>query len=190
MDLHAKADVVSAWCLIMGVKISHAKFRTFGMDWGTKKKVEGKLIIHTEGWTEVLVDVRSDGVLTHLGMIWNTDMNNKELWNGIVEKVQDMGWRISRTCARTWRRLWPWPVAEVWVAAGGGRPRRAASSGFVEHGQAIALAVDGVQQFVVEGLVDGDAERRADQALENAAARSALATSRSASASSSGVPKT
>ncbi len=100
MDLQAKADVVSAWCLIMGVKISHAKFRTFGMDWGTKKKVEGKLIIHTEGWTEVLVDVRSDGVLTHLGMIWNTDMNNKELWNGIVEKVQDMGWRIARTWVR------------------------------------------------------------------------------------------
>ncbi len=84
----------------MGVKNSHAKFKTFGMDWGTKKKVEGKLIIHTEGWTEVLVDVRSDGVLTHLGMIWNTDMNNKELWNEIVEKVQDLGWRIARTSVR------------------------------------------------------------------------------------------
>ena len=105
MELQAKADVVSAWCIIMGVKISHAKFRTFGMDWGTKKKVEGKLIIHTEGWTEVLVDVKSDGVLTHLGMVWNTDMKNKELWNGIAAKIEDLGWRIARTWVRAGDKL-------------------------------------------------------------------------------------
>ena len=75
----------------MGVKISHAKFMTFGMQWGTKKKVTGKLIIHTEGWTEVLVDVRSDGVLTHLGVVWNTDYNNKELWKTIVDRIEDLG---------------------------------------------------------------------------------------------------
>ena len=62
LDLQAKADIVSGWCLIMGVKISHAKFRTFGLDWGVKRKTTGNLIVHKEGWTEVLVDVRSDGV--------------------------------------------------------------------------------------------------------------------------------
>jgi hypothetical protein len=105
MELQAKADVVSAWCIIMGVKVSHAKFRTFGMDWGTKKKIEGKLIIHTEGWTEVLVDIKSDGVLTHLGMVWNTDMKNRELWNGIAAKIEDLGWRIARTWVRAGDKL-------------------------------------------------------------------------------------
>ena len=100
MDLQEKADIVSGWCLIMGVKISHAKFRTFGMQWGTKRKVTGKLIIHTEGWTEVLVDVRSDGVLTHLSVVWNTDYNNKELWKTIVDRIEDLGWRIARTWVR------------------------------------------------------------------------------------------
>ncbi len=46
------------------------------------------------------MDVRGEGILTHLGMIWNTDMNNKELWRRIVEKVQDLGWRIARTWVR------------------------------------------------------------------------------------------
>ena len=89
----------------MGVKVSHAKFRTFGMDWGTKKKIEGKLIIHVEGWTEVLVDIKSDGILTHLGMVWNTDMKNKELWNGIAAKIEDLGWRIARTWVRAGDKL-------------------------------------------------------------------------------------
>ena len=100
MDLQAKADIVSGWCLIMGVKVSHAKFRTFGMDWGTKKKINGKLVIHVEGWTEVLVEVKSDGVLTHLGMVWNTDLKNKDLWSQISGKIEDLGWRIARTWVR------------------------------------------------------------------------------------------
>ncbi len=58
MDLQAKVDIVSGWFLIMGVKVSHAKFRIFGMDWGTKRKINGKLVIQVEGWTEVLVDVK------------------------------------------------------------------------------------------------------------------------------------
>ena len=33
----------------MGVKVSHAKFRTFGMDWGTKRKINGKLVIDLGG---------------------------------------------------------------------------------------------------------------------------------------------
>ncbi len=90
MDLQAKADIVSGWCLIMGVKISHAKFRTFGMDWGTSRKLNGKLIIHTEGWTEILVDIRSEGVLTHLGMVWSTYLKNKELWTKMVNRVEDL----------------------------------------------------------------------------------------------------
>ncbi len=49
MDLQAKADIVSGWCIIMGVKVSHAKFRTFGMDWGTTRKMTDKLVIHTQG---------------------------------------------------------------------------------------------------------------------------------------------
>ena len=100
LDLQAKADIVSGWCLIMGVKISHAKFRTFGLDWGVKRKTSGNLIVHKEGWTEVLVDVRSDGVLTHLGMVWNTDLKNKELWGTITERLEDLGWRIARTWVR------------------------------------------------------------------------------------------
>ena len=44
-----------------------------------------------------MVDVKSDGVLTHLGMVWNTDMKNKDLWNQVALKIEDLGWRIART---------------------------------------------------------------------------------------------
>ena len=104
-DLQLKADVVSGWAIIMGVKISHAKFRTFGMDWGTKRKATGKLIIHIEGWAEVLVDVRSDGILTHLGIVWNTDYKNKELWTSIQTKIENLGWQIARTWVRAGDKL-------------------------------------------------------------------------------------
>ena len=70
------------------------------MDWGTTKKITGKLMIHAQGWTEVLVDIKNDGVLTHLGMVWNTDLKNKELWGQIVNRVEDLGWRIARTWVR------------------------------------------------------------------------------------------
>ncbi len=33
-------------------------------------------------------------------MVWNTDLKNKELWAQIVNRVEDLGWRIARTWVR------------------------------------------------------------------------------------------
>ena len=44
--------------------------------------------------------VRSDGILTHLGVVLNTDYNNKELWRTIVDRIEDLGRRIARTWVR------------------------------------------------------------------------------------------
>ncbi len=65
----------------------------------------GKLIIHIEGWTEVLVNVRNDGVLTHLGMVWSTDMQNKDMWHQVASKAEEMGWKIARSWVRAGDKL-------------------------------------------------------------------------------------
>ena len=37
-SLKKKADIISAWCILSGIEISHTKLRTFGIHWGISKK--------------------------------------------------------------------------------------------------------------------------------------------------------
>ncbi len=36
-ELQNKADVVSGWCQLTSIKISHGKMRTYGVHWGAHR---------------------------------------------------------------------------------------------------------------------------------------------------------
>jgi hypothetical protein len=94
--LQKKADVMSAWSLLSNVRLNVNKLRTFGILWGVDKQATSTLKIHGEGWTEVLVDINHDGIMTHLGVIWNMDSNCNKQFEVIKETLDCLGARIIR----------------------------------------------------------------------------------------------
>jgi hypothetical protein len=76
--LQEKADVMAAWCLVSGVEIAVKKLRTFGKEWGVKKEGEKTVEILQRDGKKKSVEVKDDGIITHLGVIWNIDMQGKK----------------------------------------------------------------------------------------------------------------
>ena len=84
VGLQKKADIMSAWCGVSGVEIAAKKFRTFWKEWGVKKGGgDRKIVIVMKGKVRKEVDVKDDGLMTHLGIIRNMDMKTSGLFSGI-----------------------------------------------------------------------------------------------------------
>ena len=68
-ELQRKADIVSAFCAIMGLHLSTSKLRRFVMvNSGLQEDAEAAAtIVHNYGWTEVTVEAQENGVLEYLG---------------------------------------------------------------------------------------------------------------------------
>ncbi len=47
--LQAKAHLISAWCILTGIEISHTKLRNFGVHWGVHK-IDPPLLVHSKRW--------------------------------------------------------------------------------------------------------------------------------------------
>jgi hypothetical protein len=105
--LQAKADVMSAWCLLSNVNMNVGKLRTFGILWGVDKGSCQKLAINGdgEGWSKVLVDINHDGIMTHLGVVWNMDANNDKQFEMLKETLETLGARILRHRGRVGDKL-------------------------------------------------------------------------------------
>ncbi len=89
--LQQKADVMSAWSLLSNVKMNISKLRTFGIMWGADKQRMDKMTIHGEGWTKILVDINGDGIMTHLGVTWNMDVNGEKQLETLKETLAMLG---------------------------------------------------------------------------------------------------
>ena len=77
---------------------SHKKLRTFGKEWGVKKD-EGKtkyIEILMKGNTKKKIEVKEDGIMTHLGVIWNMDMHGRTQWEEIKKTIERIGEEITR----------------------------------------------------------------------------------------------
>ena len=103
--LQDKADVMSCWSLLSNVKMNTTKLRTFGILWGANREMNGSLIIHGEGWSSVLVEINHDGFLTHLGVIWNMDLEGDKQFESILETLEELGSRILRHVGRVGDKL-------------------------------------------------------------------------------------
>jgi ribonucleotide reductase beta subunit family protein with ferritin-like domain len=59
-ELERKADVVSGWCQLTSIKISHGKMRTYGVHWGAHRGENPPLKVHSLGWIPEEVDTTKD----------------------------------------------------------------------------------------------------------------------------------
>ncbi len=103
--LQAKADVMSAWCLLSNVKMNTSKFRTFGILGEAGRDSTEQLIIHGEQWEEIVVSINHDGLMTHLGVMWNMGINNEKQLESLKEKLEIIGSRILRHKGRVGDKL-------------------------------------------------------------------------------------
>ena len=96
---------MSAWSLLSNVKMNVTKLRTFGILRGANKGKTDKLRIHGEDWKELLVDINHEGIMTHLGVIWNMDLNNDKQYETLKETLETIGARILRHKGRIGDKL-------------------------------------------------------------------------------------
>ena len=95
--LQDKADIVSAWCLYTGLKISHGKLRTFGIKWGADQTASPPLIIRGPDWSPTEVPICKDGVMTHLGVIWNMKKENTNQFTSTKKKCLTLALELLAT---------------------------------------------------------------------------------------------
>eukprot|EP01034_Spumella_vulgaris_P028247 gene28247-35072_t len=67
--MQEKANVVSAFCLIFGLRISPSKLRRYFQDWSCNVEPTElcPMTVYTTGWTPSTVDIEVDGVTGYLG---------------------------------------------------------------------------------------------------------------------------
>ena len=103
--LQAKADIMSAWCLLSNVQMNTTKFRTFCLLGEAGKDSSDQLIKHGENWKEIVISVNHDGLMTHLGVIWNMRSNKDKQLESLKEKLEVTGSRILRHKGRVGDKL-------------------------------------------------------------------------------------
>ena len=88
-ELQRKADIVSAFCAIMGLQLSTNKLRRFVMvNSGMQDDTDTAItIVHNYGWSEVTIEAQDDGVLEYLGGKRDTSGYCKAALKGLQELV-------------------------------------------------------------------------------------------------------
>ena len=76
--LQAKADIVSAFCLIFGLEVAvQKKLRCFHLKWcADDPLVPDHIVIHLAGWRPHSVPLQNDGLMKHLGVRWDMSLHN------------------------------------------------------------------------------------------------------------------
>ena len=85
-DIQDKADIVSAFCIIMGLEISVSKLRRFV--WAvTGKSAQpcAEMIIRGLNWVPTTIPVEQDGCLTYLGGLYDVKKRDKTALAEITE---------------------------------------------------------------------------------------------------------
>ena len=87
---------MSAWSLLSNVQMNTTKFRTFGLLGEAGKESPDKLLIHGEEWKEIVLSINHDGLMTHLGVLWNMRSNRDKQLESLKEKLEVTVSRILR----------------------------------------------------------------------------------------------
>ena len=77
--LQAKADIVSACAIILGLKIARHKLRAFSQDWTQplqqSKAPQRSLVIYSHGWKPALVQIKKGGAIKCLGVYYDVNLS-------------------------------------------------------------------------------------------------------------------
>ena len=76
-DMQRKADIVSAFCIIMGIQISVTKLRRLVHTWTKTSTPIVPLVIHGYGWTPQEVEVETNASTKYLGNYVDHDNSGK-----------------------------------------------------------------------------------------------------------------
>jgi hypothetical protein len=97
--LQQQADVISAFCIVFGIRLSLAKFRSFVLTWGNERRLEDcTLQIHEAGWVPRSVEVLRDGTITYLGVQIDMELSNKTALAASTEVLEVACTRIAGRC--------------------------------------------------------------------------------------------
>jgi hypothetical protein len=106
--IQAKADVMSAFAVMINIELSLKKLRTFGIHWGNASCAKhDKLKVHidngTSCWAAVEVPLLGTGEFTHLGVTYDMHLDNQTLFAKALDTVDTLGHKvvISRMSADT-----------------------------------------------------------------------------------------
>jgi hypothetical protein len=100
-ELQRKADVVSGWCQLTSIKISHGKMRTYGVHWGAHKGENPPLKIHSLGWIPEEVEMKKDGTMKSLGVKIDMHLSNTIQLKECIDTIRSKGEEIRQVTART-----------------------------------------------------------------------------------------
>ena len=84
-ELQRKADIVSAFCLVMGLQISSTKLRRFVLVHSGLEEANSTIIHHNE-WTSEEIQVQKEGCMNYLGGMWDLEGSTKSA----LEDMEDI----------------------------------------------------------------------------------------------------
>ena len=88
--LQRVADVVSGFCLFFGMDLNTTKFRAYALNWGNPNCPEmATMTIHGQGWTPTVVNMKRDGTMEHLGVLWDMSITNDTMFYNIDKTIDD-----------------------------------------------------------------------------------------------------
>jgi len=98
--LQAKADIMSAFAMVINIELSLKKLRTFAVQWGNPSRPDyANLVVHVrspaEGWSPIDVPLRGVGEFTHLGVGYNMNLANPELLKKAEDTIEELGTRVA-----------------------------------------------------------------------------------------------
>jgi hypothetical protein len=90
---------MSAFAMAINIELSLKKLRTFGVQWGNDgRPSHSDMIVHTRtsssGWSPVAVPLLEFGDFTHLGVNYNMNLSNPELFKKASETIEDLGTKV------------------------------------------------------------------------------------------------
>ena len=98
--LQEKADVMSAFALLINIELSLKKLRTFAVQWGNQFRPDHThLTVHVraEGcwWYPVEVKLLGMGEFTHLGVTYDMNLANPGLFKKALDQIDELGTKVA-----------------------------------------------------------------------------------------------
>eukprot|EP01034_Spumella_vulgaris_P032827 gene32827-40519_t len=103
-----KANVVSAFCLIFGLRISPSKLRRYFQDWSNNVGQEEltQMTVYTKGWIPNTVEIEVDGVTSYLGAKYEIQTGNQpQMLQDILDVAREHCNAIQHTSGSTMSKL-------------------------------------------------------------------------------------
>jgi hypothetical protein len=91
---------MSAFACLVNIELSLKKLRTFAVQWGNGSRLDyAALTVHitvdNRPWVPVLVPLKGSGEFTHLGVCYNMNLANPELFDKAAATIDDLGMKVA-----------------------------------------------------------------------------------------------